>query len=77
MKVSSSVRFSSPSSVSSLNDSRTGLAKPATSSLKRACNQGSEGAKGRVKTKCRYCLNKLTTPLNAGSLTLHGEGQSF
>ena len=48
--LSSSDGFSSSSSDSPEDDSRTGRGKPATLSLKRAWNQSSEGAKGRVKT---------------------------
>ena len=46
----SSDEFSCSLSDSSEDDSRTGRAKSATLSQKRAWKQGSEGPKGRVKT---------------------------
>ena len=48
--LSSSDGFSSSSTESSEDDSRTGRHKPATLSRKWAWKQNSEGAKGRMKT---------------------------
>ena len=50
-RLSSSRGFSSSSSDSAEDNSRTGCGKPATLSRKRAWNQSSDGAKGRMKTQ--------------------------
>ena len=71
-RLSSSDGFSSCSSDSSENESRTECGKPATLCRKRAGNQSSEGAQGRLKTWCdnSFIQHICTSASNHGSQLL-------
>ena len=77
--LSSSDEFSSSCSDTSEDDSRTGRAKPATLSRKRAWNQSSEGAKGGVKTQrdSSFIQGISTSASNHGNRCFGGKSKTI